>query len=673
MTTPKIAVNNLKSAALTPLQWEIDCLKAIPEAPARLEVLKERKIPQAVNALSHAEQEIYVELMGKAIGVSVKAVEDILANSVDLYKEISDTYDGEAGIKKADPLRLAEHIHRWFSNGAGGRWFKTSDGKVWLFYNGHIYEIGNNLEFNTLMYRMTRLAAIAQPGTIVWYYLGTICNSKGEAIDMTSWLFTDREKDTIYLNLNSKHNKILKISPGEETQPLDNGTNEHSVLLSSSSQIKPFELQSTQGEAEGFSALKTLMMDTVPAERPHRYFLLCWTITTFLMDYQGDRGLLQVIGTSGLGKSKVAERISQLVYGENFVGRGTGASDVRIATHNPINFIDNLENRDLNQGRLDFLLLLANSATKPKAKTGSDTAVVYQRLKSMGVVTSIEPFPGKYPELLNRTFPLQLDTKHRIHGYMHDEVMREILRKRNLMLSTIFNMIGKRVLPALEARTDWSKFIHTKYPAHNKERMNEHICMMLLILEGLLEHIPYSKDGSVPLKKQAEEILERWIAEFEAQAHETAITSNTLLTLMDGLAKEVTIKMRAVANLEFGEVREFGDRKVKDYLDPEYHTNFYLSEREEELGEDGEEMFQRLDFIVTAAELYTLFNRFCANQHTRNPFETPMALAARISNEKDVLEKGGWEFISKRPDFAPKYKKVGGHWWWRFSKKIRVS
>lgn len=669
MITPRTAVNTLKSTALTPLQWEIDCLKAIPEAPARLEVLKERKIPQAVNALSHAEQEIYVELMAKAIGVSVKAVEDILANSVDLYKEISDTYSGEAGIKKADPLRLAEHIHRWFSNGAGGKFFKTADGKVWLFYAGHIYEIGNNLEFNTLMYRMTKLAAIDKPGSLVWYYLATICNSKGEAIDMTSWLFTDREKDTVYLNLNSRHNKILKIAAGEEPQPIDNGTNEHSVLLSSSSQIRPFELQSTQSEAEGFLALKTLMMDTVPADRPHRYFLLCWTITTFLMDYQGDRGLLQIIGTSGLGKSKVAERISQLVYGENFVGRGTGASDVRIATHNPINFIDNLENRDINQGRLDFLLLLANSATKPKAKSGSDTAVVYQRLKSMGVVTSIEPFPGKYPELINRTFPLELDTRHRIHGYMHDEVMREILKKRNLILSAILKMLGKKVLPRLDERTDWSKFIHTKYPGHNKERMNEHICMMLLLLEGILEHIPYGKDAAVPVKKQAEEILERWITEFEAQAHETAITSNTLLGHMDGLAKEIRIKMRAVEKMDYVDEKEF-DRKVKVYLDPEYHTTFYLSETEEELGEDGEETVQYLDFIVTAAELYTLFNRYCANQHTRNPFDGPAALGARIRNDKDTLEKGGWRFVSRRQELAPHYKKVQGHWYWRFSKKI---
>ena len=669
MTTLRPAVQNLKSAALTPLQWEIDCLKAIPEAPARLEVLKERKIPQAVNALSHAEQEIYVELMAKAIGVSVKAVEDILSNSVDLYKEISDIYRGADGIKKADTLQLAEYIHRWFSNGAGGKFFKTADGKVWLFYAGHIYEIGNNLEFNTLMYRMTRLAAIDKPGSLVWYYLGTICNSKGESIDMTSWLFTDREKDTIYLNLNSKHNKILKITAGEDPTVIDNGTNEQSVLLSSSFQIRPFELQSTQSEAEGFSALKTLMLDTVPADKAQRYFAICWAISTFLMDYQGDRGILQIIGTSGLGKSKVAERISQFIYGENFVGRGTGASDIRIAASNPINFIDNLENRDLTQGRLDFLLLLANSATKPKAKSGSDTAVVYQRLKSMGTVTSIEPFPGKYPELINRTFSLMLDGRHRIHGYMHDEVMREILKKRNLILSAVFKMIGQRVLPRLEERTDWSKFIHTKYPGHNKERMNEHICMMLLILEGLLEHVPFHRD--VPVKKQAEEILEHWITEFEAQAHETAITSNTLLGYLDGLANEVRIKMRGLNDLGFATVKEF-DYEVKDYLDPEYHTNFYLSAPQEQLGEEGEETVVRLDFIVTAAELHTLFNRFCRVQGTRNYFDNPIALGARITNDRETLTRGGWEFISRRPDFAPKYKKQGGHWFWRFSKKFPV-
>lgn len=668
-SSARAAVLALKGAALEPLQWEIEVLKAIPDTKDRYSALKERKIPQAINALlTQAEVEIYVDLIARSVGISVKAVEDLLTNCVDLYSELSTAFGKD--IKKAEPRSLAVYIYKWFANNERGRFFKTGDNKAWLFFHGHIYEIGNNSTFNALMDRLTQLAAIEKPGNLVWYYLQTMCLNKGEPIDMVSWLFTDREKDTIFLNLNSPHNKILRVTAGEDPAAIDNGTNEHSVLLSSSLQIRPFEFQSTRGEAEGFRALESLFVNTVPAQKPQRYFLLCWTITTFLMDYQGDRGILQIIGTSGLGKSKVAERISQLIYGENYVGRGSGAGDVRIATQNPVNFQDNLENRNLTQGVVDFLLLLANSSTKTKAKAGSDTEVVYQKLKSMGVVTSIEPFPGKYPELINRTFPITLEHGYRSHGYMHDEVMREILKKRALMLTAVFKMIARVVLPRLSERTDWSKITHTDYPGHNKERMNEHLCMMLMVLEGVLEYIPWKQD--VPVKKQASEILERWIGEFEEQATQTAITSNTLLTLIDGLAKEIFIKIRGKGlELTAQQVsKHFGDRLVKVFSDQEYLEDFYLTEPEETVDEDpdGEgftSYVQRLEFIMTAADLYNVFNRFCATMHTKNPFENPTALAARISNDRAILEKADWEVVYP-------YKKVQGHNYWRFTKKYKA-
>ena len=230
-------------------------------------------------------------------------------------------------------------------------------------------------------------------------------------------------------------------------QMIENGTNEQSVLLSSSSQIQPFEYLPNTSEAEGFTRLKALIMDTTPAELSQQYFLLCWTISIFMMHYQSDRGLLHVIGVSGLGKSKVLERDSMLLYGESFVGKGTGAAETRVATNNPIVFLDNLENRNLVLNTVDFLLFLANSAHKPKAKAGSDTEVLYQKLNAFGMSSGIEPFPGKYPELINRTWPLILDPRYKTNGYMHDATMGDIRKDRNKMLSAIAGVTCTPVTP----------------------------------------------------------------------------------------------------------------------------------------------------------------------------------------------------------------------------------
>jgi DNA primase len=680
-------LRSMKEDALDPLAWELHLLKQIPEVKERLEAFKLRKLPQALNAIaSTADQEVYLDMAAKAIGISVKAVEELVNNAADLYKNISDMFGGEAGIKKADPLRLAEHIFRWFNNGAGAKFFKTKDGKVWLFYSRKIYEIDNNLDFNTLMLQLTRLAAVEKPGSTVWYFLRTLCNAHGEPVDMMSWMHTDRERDTIYLNLNSAHNKIVRIAPAEDPRVIDNGTNEQSVLLALSPQIRQFEYLQTGSEAEGFAALKHLLMDTTPCDGPQKYFMVCWMISTFMMHYQSDRGLLQVIASSKIGKSKVAERISQLFYGESYVGKGTGAAETRVATSNPILFLDNLENRNLTLGTVDFLLLLANSSHKPKAKSGSDSEVLYQKLFTMAVITSIEAFPGKIPELVNRTFPLMLEPRYKLDGYMHDEIMREISKKRNLILSAIMKTIGKMVLPRLSERTDWSKYLQMKHAGHDKDRNNEHICTMLIILEAILEYIPWKKD--TPVKTQAAELLDRWVSYWNEQESQTAISSNTLLTLMDGLVKEVCVKIRGKGkDLYYQDHPEFhapypnycsepaGEgREVKIYDDPEYLQTFFLTEPHEEPGENEDtflESLQRVEFIVTSAELFTLFNRYCANQHIRNPFDNPTSLGSRIGNDKAIMKKGGWEYIRFKND-RQQYKKIGGHWSWRFSKKIRA-
>jgi DNA primase len=623
---------------------------------------------------SMADQEAYVDMAAKAIGVSPKAIEEMISQCVDLYQKMSKEFGSEAGIRKADPLRLAESIFRWFNNGSGARFFKAQD-KMCLFYQRKIYEIDNNLDFNTLMQRLTKLAAVEKPGSTVWYFLRNLCNLHGEPVDLMSWLYTDRERDTVYLNLNSAHNKIIRVAPNENPTAIDNGTNENAVLLSSSPQIRSFELLQTQSEAEGFAALKRLLMDTTPCEMPQKYFLICWMISLFLMDLQGDRGLMHIIGSSGLGKSKVAERVSYLIYGESYVGKGTGAAETRVATSNPILFMDNLENRNLTLGVLDLLLFIANSQHKPKAKSGSDTEVLYQKLKTMCLSDGIEPFPGRHPELISRTFPLILDARFKMHGYMHDETVRQILKSRNLMLSSILRMIGHDVLPRLAERSDWSKKLQTDYPGHNKERNNEHICTMLLILEGVLKYLP-SQKGDVPVKKQASDLLDHWITTYEEQAQQTAVTSNTLLVLMDGLAREILIKMRGKtkAELDYQAHNEFGEKPVKIFDDPEYLETFFLTEPFEGLSEDEDEFtgqYQYLEFIVTAADLFTIFNRYCANQHIRNPFETPTALGARISNDRAIMESGGWDYISRK-EGQSQYKKIMGKWYWRFQKKLRA-
>lgn len=683
-------VRDLKDESKGPITWELEMISKIEGTRERVRVFKAREIHKLIYRMeSAADQEAMIDLAAGKIGISAKAVDEEVNQAADLYNVLMDKYETFNKLKKSEPYDISRDIFKWFNNGANAKFFKTEDEKTYLFYQRKIYEIDRNLPFDHLMYRLTRLSFTEKPGPSVWNYLRLMCYDVGELVDMMSWMYADREKDTIYMNFKSHHNKIIRIAPNEDPQVIDNGTNDHSVLLSDSPQMKHMEYMPDSDVADGLQSLKFLMMDTTPCEGPQRYFMIAWVISTGLMQYQSDRGLLQIIASSAVGKSKVAERISQLIYGENYTGKGTGAAETRVATKNPLIILDNLENRNLNMGTVDFLLLLANSSHKPKAKGGSDTDVLYQKLFCMAVITSIEAFPGRIPELVNRTFPLQLEGRYKQDGYMHDEVMRSILKKRPQMLSAIFKMITRDVLPRLTERQFWSKKIQTDFPGHHKNRNDEHLCTMMIITEALLQYIPFQKE--TPARTQASALLSHWIGYWDDQEGQTAITSNTLLVLMDGLAKEILIKLRGKKEDEieyqihpefekpypdYINKKEKDDTMVKVYDDPEYLETFYLTYPYEAPDTDEDSYapvtrFQNFELITTAKDLFTLFNRYCKNQGIRNPFENPTSLGARISNDRKIMAQAGWTYIQKKQD-RKQYKKIGGDWHWRFSKKIRA-
>ena len=668
----KKAVRELMEAALSPLEWEIECLKLIKNDKDRIRTMKARKIPQEINAVTCLlTREGYIDQLAEALTRTVMAVENMLENVQDLYSEINAAFNNN--IKGADPLKLTVFIFEWFEKN-GGKYVKTADGKGWLHYHGTTYEVGDNNPFNGLMLRLTKLLRPVQPGPAVWYAMATLCETRGEPVDMMSWVHTCRKTNTIYYNLNSAHQKIVRVAEGENPTIIDNGTNEQGVLLLSSPQIKQFTYNPNTSEAEGFRALKTHLMDSTPFYLPQRYFMACWTISVFMINMQSDRGLLQIIGSSGMGKSKVAERQSQLVFGENFLGSSTGAADVRVATQNPLSFSDNIENCDLNKGKVAFFLLLATSTMKPKAASGSDTEVVYQKLNAMGIITSIEPFPGRLSELINRTFPLILNSRYKVKGYMHDEVMRAILKDRDMMLSAIFKLIGKKVLPRLSDRTYWSQFLQSEFAGHNKERMNEHLCTMMVILEALLEYIPIDNSEN-DCRKQASIMLKDWINHQEKQAEETAVDSNVLITFLNGVMNEVLIRMKG-KNIDYEEHPLFEDCAVKVYLDEVFMHQFYLTEKvlcEDHENEDTymKKEEQRFEMVVSSAELNRIFDLLCKGVR-KNHFDNPTALGHRITNDLSLLNKNGWNNITTEK-WAPKFKKQNGVYYWKFSKVLEAA
>jgi hypothetical protein len=227
-----------------PLTWELQQL-AIEEGGAaeRLSLFDKRELGKAINRIvGMAEKEILIDLAAKCIGISVSAIEDRVTKSTDLHAHLIETYDSETSIKKADGYYLADTIYKWFNNGAGAKFFKTREGKTFLFYNRRQYEIGNNNEFNALMAQMTKLSAIEKPGNLVWYHL-TARTLQGALVD-ASWTRPARH------DLHPNSNTVRSCASSRADRRWSRAARTGSRSLSSSSQIQPFEYIQTTSEAE---------------------------------------------------------------------------------------------------------------------------------------------------------------------------------------------------------------------------------------------------------------------------------------------------------------------------------------------------------------------------------------------------------------------------------------
>jgi len=328
-----------------------------------------------------------------------------------------------------------------------------------------------------------------------------------------SWIHLDKVQNVIYINLNSDDGKIVKLAPGADPELVDN-----ELGLVSSRTVRPFRYIPNAGEAEGFLALQTLLMDTAPLPLSQRYFLLCWAISAFLMPFFDDRFLLQLFGSAGSGKSQVAARLLTLFCGEVHWGNGTAVAGMRIAENNPLVVLDNVETRNLHLGTSDFLLFMANGAHKMKEKARSGPELMFHKLNSLCMVTSIEPFPEELPELTNRTINLTTSRTLRQHDYRAEIARKSIREDRDLMLSAIFKLIGKRVLPCyLDDQFPhefWWDYVFRMYDGRNKR----HLYSMIIILNAVLEHLPLDGRETLPIGEQMEIIVNDWVTILEAEA-----------------------------------------------------------------------------------------------------------------------------------------------------------
>ncbi|GAB4390264.1 MAG: hypothetical protein Kow0025_21090 [Thermodesulfovibrionales bacterium] len=659
----KKEIRRLLSTAVDPISWEVFQIGRLDTLEKRLKALEGRKVFQAVAEMVEAEKEVFIEKL-EALGFTRKAVEEKLEANQDLKRELA-IYFEDHPRKDADPNEIATKIFRHFSR--QGRFFRDRLHNVFLLNRHTIYTVGNNRPFNALMLSATELLPTKEPGRSVWESLASQAFNKGIQIDVASWINTDRAAGSIFVNLNGPNNSIIKISR-EAIEEIPNGLNRDKVLLRSSAKILPVNFLPDVSIRDGMRALKELVFDSLTCEREQRYLILCWLISAFLLDFSPYMGLMKFSGASESGKTTAAKLLSLLIYGTEHLGDPSAAAAYAVSSQNPLLIIDNLESDDFTKSILKFLLLSATKGGKEKRTQGTDSETIQEQPKALVLITAIEPFTKA--ELINRTYDIEFSSRLKRDDFVEYDVISALVQKRDLILSAILRFIHKEVLPNLERRRDYIAVLKKEYRGHAKSRTDEYLSLLMLMLERLLAHIPlYDENDFLSGSEKPVDVYRAWIEYQDRKAKDTETASNTILKLLDGLAKEYLAEFRKMGRDNLVPKEGASDEWVYVFEHPLYRLTMTKGE-DEPFEEEGESYIRSyIEFTATSGDIAAAFDRYCRENGLRNPYSTASVFASRLKNDRHLLEKGGWELVT-RPGIEPHFRKVRGERFWKFRKVV---
>jgi DNA primase len=657
-------VKRLQDAAADFISWQIERVgESHEDLGGSLAALKERKIFAAVAGMVLAEREAFIQRLA-GLGFSREAIEEQLETDLELKERLGALFEQAGGARNADPNLIARAVFEYFSR--AGRFFRDSADEVYLLHQHRVYVVGNNRPFNALIKKASGLLPTKEPGRSLWEALASDAYNYGEKIDLASWLRTDRLTDTIFVNLNAPGNMILKVNR-ESIEEVPNGLNAEGVLLRSSPRIMPLNFRPEASVREGMEEMKRLVFDNLTCQPEQRYLVLCWLVSVFLLELSPYMALLKFSGATASGKTTAARLISILLYGTDQLGDPTASAAYSVAAQNPLLVIDNLESADATKSMEKFLLLAATRGGKEKRAGGTDSDTIQERPKSLVLLTAIEPFTKA--ELINRTYDIEFTSSLKRADFLEDEVVAELTRRRDLILSAVLKFIHKEVLPHLEQRRDFITILKKEHKGHAKDRTDEYLALLMLVLEKLLRHIPlYGEDDFLQGADEAA-VRRAWVEYQHGRAREMETSSNTILKLLDGLAREYLLKMRALAPEQPGAPHGYnGD--VTIFTHEEYHLEA-LKSQAETIEEDGGEKYSRafFEFQGTSSDLCAAFDRYCRNQGIRNPYSTAAIFGARLRNDRHLLEKGGWELVA-RLETDPYFRVVRGQRYFKFRKAL---
>lgn len=635
----KKRVHNALAVAKDPLTWEIS---KIPDEirnshTATLTYLKEIDF---FDSLGQLDELLRDAVMGElqAFGFSRDAVMGAIQEGYNLKEalvELRGAMNEGKTPSEAYMKAAAERVWNWLND--RGKFFVTEGENLHLFYKHVIYQIGGNVPWKALLRREAGLNATQPTTKYVNEEISSLCFDRGERLEEFTWVHHAEvnQQPTLFINLNDPANRIMRLAE-DDIQLIENGTNADQVLLAQSHQMKPFKYDPEVDVRAAMRDMKELVFDSMSCHPVQRYLVLAWTLSAFCIPMSEARALMKMEGGSASGKTTAAKYCSLLLYGQNLVGRITGAGAYSMGATEPMLVMDNMETDDLNKMMTQFLLLASTGTTNFKRKGGSDKEVTSETVNCLVAITAIEPFTK--PELINRTYLVEFHKKFRRNGFIDEAVSAKLIARRDSILSAWIKILAGEVLPQLDERENLLRYIQENHPQSSKDRVNAFMSLLALIAKCLVKYIPLDEEIAGG-KRPERALIDEWVRIQDAYAKLTEAGTNDVLQFLDSVRRDYlmffadeTIEpdsdgVERFRNTQIGLIIE--RRKARDPDDPTIAWDEYR-------------------FEASMKGLLDAFQRHARERGIRAPWKTARQLSSRIKNEVETLEASGWTIHHSR-------------------------
>lgn len=482
-----------------------------------------------------------------------------------------------------------------------GAFFKNQDGELFFVeQGGQTFRVHSNGE-KFLSYLSNNISSLinsaTSSGRFVVQHVLTRAHASCKASVSAAWC--TYYKSAIYLT--SKADLILKTKD-KKSEIIRNAVNKDRVLLESPAGNRPFDPDINIKARESLDLLWDLVICNIPVSKANRFKIAAWMLGIFFKEYIRPKPLLRFEARTASGKSTASKLISMLIYGDELLQHSatTSAATYVMAKQYPLLLFDNIEARNMTQDFQDFLLIAATGGMKSKRQLSTDTGIVQESARCLVLTNGIEPISRH--ELITRTLEVPLDL-HRfgLKNFNETKILERLKKHRGKILSGVSRLLAGYVIPRLK-RGDIPRIMR-RFPHHSKERFNEYMALMAIILDSIW---PYRR---VPGYGSPHGLITEWLESDTIGSGEQMEGTNEVLYFLNTFA----IRWERLLDLETK------CSTVKDNVMIRGTTRALLS-----------------DWRVMAKQL-----------GIRCPWQNERQLGTRIADAEKIWRKAGWKRIKK--------------------------